>query len=44
MKNHYTILQKEDVSPRLPFLAKIPTLHRDSHEYLKWDAIFYWEE
>ncbi|MHA6250387.1 hypothetical protein [Oceanobacillus sp. CAU 1775] len=44
LKHHYTILQKEDVTPRLPFEAYIPTLHRDPHEYLIWDAIFYWED
>ena len=44
MKYHYTILQKEDVTPRLPFKAEIPTLLRDPHEYLIWDAIFYWED
>lgn len=44
MKYHYTILQKEDVTPRLPFAAEIPTLHRDPHQYLIWDAIFYWED
>ena len=44
MKHHYTILQKEDVTPRLPFKAEIPTLLRDPHEYLIWDAIFYWED
>lgn len=44
MKHHYTILQKEDVAPHLPFKAQIPTLHRDPQEYLIWDAIFYWED
>ena len=44
MKYHYTILRKEDVIPRLPFQADIPTLHREPHQYLIWDAIFYWED
>lgn len=44
MKYHYIILQKEDVTQRLPFKAEIPTLHRDPHAYLIWDAIFYWED
>lgn len=44
MKYQYTILQKEDVTPRLPFKTDIPTLHRNPHEYLIWDAIFYWED
>ena len=44
MKYHFNILQKEDVEPKLPFDAVIPTLSRDKGQYLVWDAIFYWED
>lgn len=44
MKYHYTILQKADVDRQLPFKTNIPTIFREPHEYLVWDAIFYWED
>lgn len=44
MKYHYTVLQKEDVRRFLSFQAEVPTLLREPHEYLVWDAIFYWED
>lgn len=44
MKYQFTVLQKEDVTPQLPFQASIPTLFRKPGKYLIWDAIFYWED
>lgn len=44
MKYQFTILRKEDVESPLPFNASIPTIWRKKHDYLVWDALFYWED
>lgn len=40
----FEMLPAEKLAELLPFSAKIPTLYRKPKDYLKMDALFYWED